>query len=99
MITSTRKGVILDVAAERELDRLIERRATSDPDPDEREESYMESVRRYHARQRDERLWERLRFHERMLEAHTRTFQEILDKHRVGRARCEEMLGIGESRG
>ena len=82
-----------------DLDRLIERRASSDPDPDELEPSYMASVRRYLEKERREHLWQRLRFHERMLEAHTRTFQEILNKHKAGRERCEEMLGIGESHG
>jgi hypothetical protein len=60
---------------------------------------YAESVRRYRSRRRDERLWERLRYHEAMLEAHTRTFKEILERHKAGVSRCEEMLGIGESRG
>ena len=82
-----------------DLDRLIERRASREPDPDELEPSYMESVRRYREKERQEHLWQRLRFHERMLANHTRTFQEILDRHKAGRARCEEMLGIGEGRG
>lgn len=77
-----------------DLDRLIERRASSDSDPDEREESYMQSVRRFHAHRRNEDLWDRLRYHEAMLAAHTRTFQQILDKHRVGREQCEQLLGI-----
>ena len=80
-----------------DLDRLIERRSRKEPDPDELEPSYAESVRRYNARRRDERLWERLRYHEAMLEAHARTFREILDRHRTGRERCEAMLGIGEN--
>ncbi len=89
----------LDVdKASAEIDKFIERRATSDPDPDEREESYMESVRRYREKERREHLWQRLRFHERMLEAHTATFMEILDKHKAGRAQCEEMLGIEPKR-
>ena len=83
---------------EKELDAFVERRAGREPGPDEMEASYMESVRRFHARQRDERLWERLRFYERMLEAHTRTFQQILDRHKAGRARCKEMLGIQTER-
>jgi hypothetical protein len=39
-----------------ELDRLISRRASQDrrPDPDEREELWKESVRRYDARRREE---------------------------------------------
>lgn len=77
-----------------DLDRLIERRASSDPDPDTMEASYMESVRRFHARRRNEDLWDRLRYHEAMLAAHTRAFHEILGRHQAGRERCEEMLGI-----
>ena len=38
----------------REISRLIERRADATPDPDELEESYMESVRRHRARRRRE---------------------------------------------
>lgn len=88
----------MDVATE-QLDRLIERRVSSDPDLDEREESYMASVRRFHARQRDELLWERLRFHERQIQNHTATFMEILERHKASLARCEEMLGIRENLG
>ena len=85
--------------AERELDRMIERRSDGAPDPDELEPSYAESVRRYREKERREHLWQRLRFHERMLANHTATFQAILDKHEAGRERCEAMLGIGEGRG
>ncbi len=35
-----------------DLDRLIERRSSSNPDPDELEPSYAESVRRYNAKLR-----------------------------------------------
>ncbi len=82
-----------------QLDKLIERRSSSNLDPDELEPSYAESVRRFHARHRNEDLWDRLRYHEAMLEAHTRTFKEILERHKAGVSRCAEMLGIGESRG
>lgn len=61
--------------------------------------TYMESVRRFHARRRNEDLWDRLRYHEAMLEAHSRTFEQLLDKHKAGRERCEAMLGIGDGRG
>lgn len=40
--------------SEKELDVLIERRSRKEPDPDEREETYMESVRRYNAQRRKE---------------------------------------------
>lgn len=39
---------------EAELDRLIEKRASREPDPDEQEELWKESVRRYTARRRGE---------------------------------------------
>ncbi len=43
----------MDVA-DRELDRMIERRSCNgEVDPDEREEIWKESVRRYNARRRD----------------------------------------------
>lgn len=43
----------MDVATE-QLDRLIETRSTKEPDPDELEPSYMESVRRWNARRRNQ---------------------------------------------
>jgi hypothetical protein len=82
-----------------DLDKLIERRSSSNPDPDELEPSYMESVRRYREKERQEHLWQRLRFHERMLSNHSRAFQAILDRHRAGVSRCERMLGIQSSNG
>ena len=87
----------MDVATE-QLDRLIERRATSDPDPDEREESYMESVRRFHAKQHQAELWERARFHRRQLANHRATFREIIRRHKAGLAACEAALGIQTER-
>lgn len=80
---------------EQSLDAFIAFRAKQNGEGErEREEMYMESVRRYHGRRRDERLWERLRYHEEMLENHTRTFTEILERHRAGVSRCEQQLGI-----
>ncbi len=79
------------------LDKLIERRSAATPDPDELEPSYAESVRRHREAERREHLWQRLRFHERMLENHTRMFQAILDKHKAGRERCESLLGLKET--
>lgn len=88
----------MDVATD-QLDALIERRAKSNPDPDELEPSYAESVRRYREKERQDHLWQRLRFHERQIQNHTATFMKILERHKAGRARCEALLGIGESRG
>ena len=80
------------------LDALIERRSRR-VDPDEKEELWKESVRKYRARHREERLRERLRYHEAMLEAHTRSFDEILRHHRVGLRLCEEALGMTSEEG
>jgi flagellar motor switch protein FliM len=86
------------VQADAQIDAFIERRSRQSTEQRPEEVMYAESVRRYHARRRDERLWERLRYHEAMLEAHTRTFQAMLDKHKAGRERCEQMLGIDNER-
>lgn len=88
----------MDVATD-QLDRLIERRASREPDPDEREESYMASVRLYNERLQSEHLHERLLFHRRMLQAHSETFKRLIAQHRVAAERCEAMLGIGDGRG
>jgi hypothetical protein len=82
-----------------DLDKLIERRASREPDVDELEPTYAESVRRFNARRRNEALWDRLRYHQAMLEAHTATFAEILNRHRTGVSRCEAMLEIQSSNG
>lgn len=84
-------------AAEKQLGAFIAHRSRREPDPDELEPSYAASVRGSGGRRRDEALWDRLRWHEAMLEAHSRTFEQILDKHKAGRERCERMLGIQQS--
>ncbi len=86
----------VDVATD-QLDKLIERRSTSDPDPDEREESYMQSVRAYHARQRLDHLEEWRLFHLRQMASHRATFREIIRRHKAGLAECERALGITDS--
>jgi hypothetical protein len=40
--------------ADRELERMVERRSRKDPDADEREELWKASVRRYNAHRREE---------------------------------------------
>ena len=81
-----------------ELDALIERRS-SGADLDEKEELWKESVRRYHARHREERLRERAAYHAMMLESHAKTFETLLRRHRVGLRLCEEALGIAGKEG
>jgi hypothetical protein len=55
----------MDVTVGGELDRLISRRASQDrrPDPDELEAGYIESVRRYNARRREEMRAARVEYH------------------------------------
>ncbi len=50
------KRGVMDASVDSELGRLISKRASQDrrPDPDELEPGYIESVRRYNARQREE---------------------------------------------
>lgn len=97
-------GVLEDVVrgemAEKELDAFIERRALKmDPEQRRIEDGWAESTRQYNARYREECLYQRLRYHEAMLESHTRNFEEILRRHRVGLRLCEEALGIAEGGG
>ncbi|MDP8951033.1 MAG: hypothetical protein M3N18_02145 [Actinomycetota bacterium] len=68
-------------------------------DPDEREELWKASVRRYHARLREARLRERLAFHQAQLEAHSATFEDLLRRHRVGIRLVEQELGINLGEG
>ncbi len=80
--------------ASREIDDFIARRAEQNAAELEREAAWAASVRRYNARRRRETLWQKLNFHQAMLASHTRTFEDLLERHRAGVARCEELLGI-----
>ena len=82
-----------------ELDTLIERRAKQNEAENAREMMWKASVRRHHDRLRQERLWERAGYHRAMLEAHTRNFEELMRRHRVGLRACEEALGITSTEG
>ena len=79
---------------ESDLDRLIERRAKQNEAENAREMMWKASVRKYHARLETERLWERLSWHRAMLEAHSRNFEELMRRHRVGIRLVEEALGL-----
>lgn len=75
-------------AAEAELNRFIERRASTESDPDETEPSYAESVRCYNNRLSEERRASWIDFHERMSRVHT----DLAEEHR---AAAEELNGGG----
>jgi hypothetical protein len=76
------------------IDALIERRAQERAAANELEEMWAASARRHNARLEAERLWDRLRYHQAMLEAHSQNFETLLKRHRAGLRLCEEALGI-----
>jgi hypothetical protein len=86
-------------AAESQLNAFIDRRAKASAAENAREELWKASVRRHHNRLQEARLWERLAYHQAMLDAHTRSFEELLRRHRVGLRLCEEALGLPSSEG
>jgi hypothetical protein len=78
---------MMDVA-ERELDRMIERRSRKgDVDPAEREELWKESVRAYTARRRKEMRTAWTSYHEGQAERHRRTLQDLIAHHETQAAR------------
>jgi hypothetical protein len=80
--------VVHTEAAEAELTRMVEKRSRNgDHDPDEREELYMESVRRYHEARRRENQARWYSFHADMSELHRRLSEEHAQK---AEKLCEE---------
>jgi hypothetical protein len=45
------------------------------------------------------RLWDKLRHHEAMIRAHTTTHEAIIARHRAEVERCEQLLGITDTKG
>jgi hypothetical protein len=80
-----------------ELDRLISRRASQDtrPDPDELEPGYVESVRRFNARQRAENRAAWSEFHRGQAERHKRTLEGLVAHHE---AEAEKLMETNEQR-
>lgn len=79
---------------ERDLDRLISRRAEGTGHANAAaalERAQAESrARRY----REAVLFQKLDHHRAMLDAHTRTFSRLLERHKGALRLCEEALGI-----
>lgn len=85
---------------EKELDALITRRALKTTSEQQRiEDGWAESTCKHNAQLRTEHLWERLNYHRAMLEAHSRNFEVLLKRHKVGLRLCEEALGITGEKG
>jgi superfamily II RNA helicase len=70
----------MDVA-DRELERMIERRSSKEQDPDEREELWKESVRRYNARIREENRLAWQQYHQGQAERLRRTVEPLIAFH------------------
>jgi len=75
-----------------ELDRLISKRASQvlRPDPDEREEGYMESVRRFNEKRRQMARLEWQAFHCGQAERHRATLQALIQHHEEQAERYRE---------
>jgi hypothetical protein len=77
-------------AVEKDLDRLIEKRSQKgETDPDEREETWRESVRRFKERARAERRAQWIEYHECMCRLHNQLAGEHQDK--AEQLLCEEI--------
>jgi hypothetical protein len=61
------------------------------------EELWMQSESKYQERVNRQQLWERLRYHDRIIAAHSTTFDLLVDRHRQEVAKLEEMLEISEA--
>jgi hypothetical protein len=69
-------------ATEKDLDRLIEKRAAVE-DPEAKEALWLRSVERYNARRRDQNRWEWVRYHEGQAERIERTAAMLAAEHRA----------------
>ena len=80
---------------EKELDTLIERRSRKgEVDPDEREELWKQSVRRYTARMREEMRAAWTSYHEGQAERHRRTLEGLIAHHEAQAAKLCEGEGV-----
>jgi hypothetical protein len=59
----------------------------------------METVKAYDARQRRGLLWEKLRYHEALIQSHSSTFALLIGRHRSEVERLEGLLGINKTEG
>jgi type II secretory ATPase GspE/PulE/Tfp pilus assembly ATPase PilB-like protein len=76
-----------------ELDRLISRRAQQDrrPDPDEQEELWKASVRRYNARREEEMRAAWCEYHQGQAARHRAVLEALISRHETQAAR---LMGI-----
>ncbi len=84
---------VRDEVRDRELSRLIERRADNNPDPDETEPGYTESVRRYRAQRRRELRAAWCEYHQLQAERHRSILEALIEHHE---RRAEELGETGD---
>jgi hypothetical protein len=91
----------LDVAqgyqVEKDLTRLIEKRhdyRVKTEGERREEEMYAETERQHWQRVNHQHLWERLRYHDRIIASHEGTFECLVGRHRAEVERLEALLGI-----
>jgi hypothetical protein len=72
------KGVLsVDlISAERQLNDLVERRATEKNNANAREETYKQSVRRHREKRQEQNRWGWIRFFDRMAQSHARMSED-----------------------
>jgi hypothetical protein len=80
------------------VERRHDQRAKSEGERRE-EQLWMETVRRYHEKERTSLLWERLRYHEALIQSHSSTFELLIGRHRNEVERLERLLGISDTKG
>jgi hypothetical protein len=87
-------------AAEAEIERFISRRHDARvADEGERaiQDAWAESARRLAERERQQTLWDRLRYHQAMDRAVTKNCEVIVARHRAAAEQCRWLLGIDDS--
>jgi hypothetical protein len=82
----------MDTTVGAELDRLISKRASQDrrPDPDEREELWKESVRRYNARRSEEMRAAWHEYHQGQAERHRTVLESLIARHEAAAERLAQ---------
>jgi hypothetical protein len=86
-------------AVDQELTRLIEKRSSRDVDPDERDETWKESVRRYNARQQEETRQAWCEYHQGQAARHRAVLEALIARHeeKARRLLADEDRGEGRT--
>ena len=84
-------------AVDAELDRLISKRASQEPDPDEQEEIWKASVRAYTARRREQMRAAWCEYHQGQAERHRAVLKALIARHEEQAERYRDQQRIGEA--